>query len=165
MVVGADALDRAHRPRPEPGAGAVGDAEIHRDADERHVEPAEIGQIGRLGPIRHIEQGRDAGIGHRPAIALAEHQAERLAEALGRHLGFLGANVFGAQRVELGSVEHGGVILIAGAERLCGWRCLCICRKAVWSLDCLNDQVAAPTLRPSPSMGEGWVGGASANLQ
>ncbi len=68
MIVGADALDRAHRPRAEARAGAVGDAEIHRDADERHVEPGEIGQIGRVGPIGQIEQGRDAGIGHRPAI-------------------------------------------------------------------------------------------------
>ena len=101
MVVGADALDVAHRPRPKPGAGAVGDAEIHRHADQRHVEPGEIGQIGRVRPIRHVEQGGEPGIGHRPAIGAAEHQRQRFSELLGRDFGFLGAVVFGAQRVEL----------------------------------------------------------------
>ena len=48
MLVGADALDGAHRPRAEPGAGAVGDAEIHRHADERDVEAGEA--LGRRRP-------------------------------------------------------------------------------------------------------------------
>ena len=49
VLVGADALDRAHRARPEARAGAVGDAEVHRHADQREIEAAEIGQIGASG--------------------------------------------------------------------------------------------------------------------
>ena len=53
VLVGPDALDRAHRARAEPRAGPVGDAEIHRHADERDIEPAEIRPLRkRLGPER-----------------------------------------------------------------------------------------------------------------
>ena len=46
MIVGADALDLPHRPRPQTGPGPVGDAEIHRHPDEGHLEPAKIRLIG-----------------------------------------------------------------------------------------------------------------------
>ncbi len=63
MVVGADALDGAQRPRPKAGAGTVGDAEIHRHADQRDLKIAEIG-IFRIDFLqRRVEQGRYAGIG------------------------------------------------------------------------------------------------------
>ena len=58
VVIGPDALDRPHRPRPEPRAGPVGDAEVHRHADQRRIEAAEIGQlqrIGRSGAPRKVE--------------------------------------------------------------------------------------------------------------
>ncbi len=49
MVIGADALDLAHRPRPEPRAGPVGDAEIHRHPDQRHLSPPKSGRSGASG--------------------------------------------------------------------------------------------------------------------
>ena len=69
VLVGADALDRAHRARPEARAGAVGDAEVHRHADQREIEAAEIGLGRRVGPIGRAEQGGD--VGERPFAAVA----------------------------------------------------------------------------------------------
>ena len=69
MLVGADALDRAHRARSEARAGAVGDAEVHRHADQREIEAAEIGQVGRVGAIGRAEQRGD--IGERPFATFA----------------------------------------------------------------------------------------------
>ena len=109
MVVGADALDVAHRPRSQPGAGAVGDAEIHRHADQCHIERAEIREIGRIGPIRRVQKGGEPSIGHRAAVGAAEHQGQRFSELLGRDLSLFCAFVFGAQRAELGLVEHGEI--------------------------------------------------------
>ena len=42
VLIGADALDRAHRARTESRAGAVGDAKIHRHADQRDIDVAEL---------------------------------------------------------------------------------------------------------------------------
>ena len=106
VVVRADAFYVAHRPRSQPGAGAVGDAEIHRHADQCHIEPGEIGQIGRIRPIRCVQKGGEPGIGHRAAVGAAEHQGQGSSELLGRDLGLFCAVVFGAQRVELCLVEH-----------------------------------------------------------
>ena len=47
VVVGADALDGAQRARAEARARPVGDAEIHRHADHRHLQIAEIGLVRR----------------------------------------------------------------------------------------------------------------------
>ncbi len=81
----------AHRAGSEAGARAVGDAEIHRHPDQRDVEPAKIRQLGRLGPVRQVQQGRNTGKRHRPPVIGAEHQRQRLSELGGRDLGFLGA--------------------------------------------------------------------------
>ena len=43
MVHRTHALDGAHRARTKARAGAVGDAEIHRHADDRDIEAAEAG--------------------------------------------------------------------------------------------------------------------------
>ena len=69
VLVRPDPLDRTHRARAETGAGPVGDAEIHRHADERHVETAEIRQGRRGRPVRQVEEGRD--VGERPSAAVA----------------------------------------------------------------------------------------------
>ena len=107
VVVGADPLDVAHRAGSKAGAGPVGDAQIHRHADQRDVEPAKIRQIGRLGPERQIEEGRDPGERHRPLVSAAKHQRQRLPEIVRRDFGFFGALVFGAQGFEFRLVEHG----------------------------------------------------------
>ena len=57
VLVRPDALDRAHRARTEPRAGAVGDAEVHRHADQRDVEIAEAARrcaSGRNGAARNV---------------------------------------------------------------------------------------------------------------
>ena len=57
MLVGADPLDRPHRPRPEASAGPVRHAEVHGHADQRHVEPGKAGG-GRPGLERRADEGR-----------------------------------------------------------------------------------------------------------
>ena len=52
VLVGADALHRAHRARTEARAGAIGDAEIHRHADQRDVDAAELARGFRRRPDR-----------------------------------------------------------------------------------------------------------------
>jgi hypothetical protein len=54
VVVRADPLDVAHRTRPEPRAGAIGDAEVHRHTDKRNVEAAEIGKRRRIRTVRRV---------------------------------------------------------------------------------------------------------------
>ena len=57
MIVGTDALDIAHRTGSEAGARPIGDAQIHRHPDQRDVEPAKVGQIGRLRPVGQVQKG------------------------------------------------------------------------------------------------------------
>jgi hypothetical protein len=47
VMVGPDALDPAHGAWSEPGAGPVGDAEIHWHTRQSHVQAAEVGLLGR----------------------------------------------------------------------------------------------------------------------
>ena len=72
VVIGPDALDRAHRARTEPRAGPVGDAEVHRHADQRHVEAAQIRQLRSIEAQRRAEQGRDAFVGLGPPVGAGE---------------------------------------------------------------------------------------------
>jgi len=53
---------------------AIGDAEIHRHADQREIEAAKIGQIRRVGPIGRAKQRRDIGEGPFAPLAAAELQ-------------------------------------------------------------------------------------------
>jgi hypothetical protein len=56
VLVRPDALDRAHRPRPERAPGPIGDAEVHRYANERDIELA-VGLAsasGRNGKPRNV---------------------------------------------------------------------------------------------------------------
>ena len=78
MVHGPDALDGAHRARPEPRAGAIGHAQIHRQADDGDVEPAEVRLGQRIGPVGSTDEGRDVGEGPFAPVAL---------ELVGRDLG------------------------------------------------------------------------------
>ena len=56
MIVWADPLDGPDRTRSEAAPVAVRHAQVHRDADERHVEAAEVGQVLRIRAIRRVEQ-------------------------------------------------------------------------------------------------------------
>src|ERR1700676_2242882 len=44
VMIWPDPFDRAERPRAEAGAITVGDAEVHRHADQRHLQVAEVGR-------------------------------------------------------------------------------------------------------------------------
>ena len=57
MLIGADALDVAHRAGAESRAGAIGDAQVHRHADQRHVEAAEVRQRDGVRAERRAEKG------------------------------------------------------------------------------------------------------------
>ena len=63
MVEWTDALDVSDRPRAEPRPSAIGNAEVYRHADQRHLQAAEIRQVGYIRSIRCPEQGRNVGIG------------------------------------------------------------------------------------------------------
>ncbi len=80
VVIGPDALDLPHRPRPEAGAGPVGDAEVERHADQRHVEPAEVRLLGRIEAQRRAEEAGDALVGLGPPVGAREDGLDRLLE-------------------------------------------------------------------------------------
>ena len=63
MIHRPHALDGADGTRTEARAGAVGDTEIHRHTDDRHVEAAEAGRRQGVGTIRSADEGRDIGEG------------------------------------------------------------------------------------------------------
>ncbi len=100
VLVRADALDRAHRPRAEPRAGPIGDAEVHRHADERDIELA-VGLGERIGSERQAEERRR--IGERPLAPLGagEYLRRDRREFRVVNVAALGVGVFLAQGVEL----------------------------------------------------------------
>ena len=105
VIVGADALDGAQRARPEARARPVGDAEIHRHADHRHLQIAEIGIVGGDLAIGRGQEGRDAGIGRQPRAALGEDLVGDAPEFRIEQLAAMALAIFPAQRVELAAVE------------------------------------------------------------
>ncbi len=105
MLVRADALDRAHGARPKSSAGAVGDAEVHGNADQREIEPAEIRQIGRLGAIGRVEQGRDVREGPFAPVA-GELLFGDGAKMRVVHLAAGGVAIALAQALQFGVVDH-----------------------------------------------------------
>ena len=60
VVVGSDALDGAQRAWAEARARAVGDAKIHRHADDGDLQIAEIGMVGRDFAMRRGKESRNA---------------------------------------------------------------------------------------------------------
>lgn len=111
MVVGADPLDGAQRARPEATAAAVAGAQIHRHAEQRHLQVAEI----RLGPVdlprRRVEQCRHAGIGRAAGAAVVDDVGRHRAKVRIVDDGFVGAAEPGAQRGQLLGGETHGVLL------------------------------------------------------
>jgi hypothetical protein len=105
VMIGADALHRAHRPGPKARAGAVGHAQVHGHADNGDLQPAEIGQVRRIGVQRQVEEGRDAGVGFGPAVA-REQDVDDLAELLVLHLRAGRRSVFRAQTLQF-CLRHG----------------------------------------------------------
>ena len=106
MVIRPDPLDRPHGARTEPRSRPIGHREVHRHADQRHIQPAEIRQIRRIRPIRRIQQRRHPGIWQRPPALGVER---RIGRPLQRGVADLIASVVrvaGAQGSELFGVGH-----------------------------------------------------------
>jgi hypothetical protein len=101
----SDALDRAHRPRSEPRAGAVGNAEIHRDADERDIEPGEA-VAGRLRAILRAQKRSGFRPGPFPALALELALGDAPEFGI-MHLAPAGPRITQPQSVEFAVINHG----------------------------------------------------------
>ena len=93
----------ARGPKREPGA--VGDAEIHRHADDRDLQVAEIRLVVVDRQVGRREEGRDAGIGREPGAALGEDLVGDLAEARVEHLAAMAFAVFPAQGLKPVAIE------------------------------------------------------------
>jgi len=99
-LYGPDPLDGTQRPRAKSGAGAVGDAKIHRHADERDVELAELLGLDNERPVRRSQQGRHAGIGFGACAARAEDAVRHLAPLGVDHLAGVRRAVLAAKPFE-----------------------------------------------------------------
>ncbi len=97
VVVGADALDSAQRPRPEARAGAVGDAEVHRHADHGDLQIAEIRIVVVDLHVRRGEEGRHARIGRDARPALGENLVGHPPELRVEQLAAMALAIFAAQ--------------------------------------------------------------------
>ena len=105
VLVGPDALDGAHRARAKARPGPIGDAQVHRHADERDVEAAASGLRKRVGSKRQAEKRR--GIRERPFAPLGAGEDLRgdRRELRVVDVAALGVGIFAAQRVELLAVQ------------------------------------------------------------
>ncbi len=111
MLVGTDALHRAHRARPEPRPGAVRDAEIHRRADQRDIEAGEkvvesLRREPRADERRRISEGPFAPVA---VLELRSRHARKLG------IGDVAALAVGeprAQQREFLSVDHSGLATV-----------------------------------------------------
>src|SRR3546814_3128097 len=100
MVIRPDALDVAQRPRPEVCARAVGDAEVHRHADEGDLQIAEVRVLRVDLPVGRVEQGRHPRIGRLAGSRLAEDLVGDLLEARIEEVSAVALGVLLAQRSE-----------------------------------------------------------------
>ena len=83
--------------RPETGAWTVGDAEIHRHADDGDLEVAEIGLVGIHRHIGRGQEGRHAGIRRKARAALGENLVRHLAEFRIEQLAAMAFAILGPQ--------------------------------------------------------------------
>ena len=107
MLIGPDALHGADGTRAEAGAGAVGDAQVHRHPDQGDVE---VGKStgGSLRAVGGAEQGRDVGERPLAAVGRCEHGRGDRGEVGIVDVAALGRRIFQAQGVELGLVHGAG---------------------------------------------------------
>ena len=99
MIIGTDPLDGAQRPRSEAGTRPVGDAEVHRNAEDRHLQIAEIGIFRRNRQIGRTDECRHTGIGRQPRPGFREDLVSYLAECFVEYLAALGITEFCPQRL------------------------------------------------------------------
>ena len=80
VVVGPDALYRAHRPGAQPRAGPIGDAQIHRHAHQGRVEARQIAILHRPSAQGRVKQRGYALVRLGPPVGAGEHLLDDLAE-------------------------------------------------------------------------------------
>ena len=80
MMIGADALDGAHGPGAEPGAGRLVTPRSIGTPIEGDVEAAEVRNLRAPRPQRRIEEGRYTFIGLWPAVRAGKDLVHDLAE-------------------------------------------------------------------------------------
>ncbi len=105
VLVRPDALDRAHRPRAKPRPGPVGDAEVHRYANERDIELA-VGLRECVGSERQAEERCRIGEWPLASLGAREYLRGDRCEFGVVDVAALGVGVFLAQGVELLLVVH-----------------------------------------------------------
>ena len=93
MMIRPDAFDRAQRARPKTRARSIGNAKIHRHADQRDV------QIGEAFPEREIQECRHAAVWQAAFSSPFEQCLEqfsfgRIVSLVRRHRGVLGPQPF-----------------------------------------------------------------------
>ncbi len=106
VVVRPDAFDGTFFRRTEARAWPVGDAQIHRHADESDLQAGEIGRVGGVGPIGRVEQAGEAAVRRLAPVGAVEPYGHGLGEPGIGDLGALGPGKGGAQGLQLFLVEH-----------------------------------------------------------
>jgi hypothetical protein len=105
VLVSSHPLDVADGARTETGAGAIGDAEIHGNAEQGDVDLVscrnrEIGAEGRA------QQGRDASVGRRTFVRVFEDGVSDRAEMGIENLVASRIAEFGAQALQFLPIKH-----------------------------------------------------------
>ncbi len=113
MLEWPDAFDLAHRPRAKPSAGAIGRAQIQRNADERQVQSGEVAR-----PVRLVQQRRRTGV--RQAAAHRVHYALEFGivhDALAGSRGGAGRrDILVPQRLKLRRTDHHVLPIVLAAD-------------------------------------------------
>ena len=116
MLERPDPLDRPHRAGTEPRAGAVGDAEIHRNAEQGDVELGGL-ELRQLAQVGRAEEGRYAR--ERPHPPVTGEQLRRHPRILGiEDVAPAGSAVTGAQRVEPSLVHRALLVCLLNMSRI-----------------------------------------------
>jgi hypothetical protein len=111
VIVGSDAFDGAQRTRAEARAGPVGDAKIHRHADHRYLQIAEIRVVVVDLEIRCCQESRDTRIGCEARAGLVEDLVGDTTKLRVEQVAAMAFAILLAQLIELFDVETHGVLL------------------------------------------------------
>ena len=114
MLVGSDSLHCADGPRTKPRPGAVRNAQVHRHADEGHVEAAKISRSRGVRPERRTQKRRWLGKGPLAPVRRGEHGLGNGLEGRIMNVAALGVGIFAPQRIKLFRI-HGPLRLPAHA--------------------------------------------------
>src|SRR5262249_5287156 len=107
VLVGPDPLHGADRARTQPRPGPVGDAQVHRHADQRRIDAAEVRRRGGIRTVGETQKSRGARERPFALVAPAEHLGRDLGEARLEDVAAFRAAVLPPESVELAGVHLG----------------------------------------------------------